>query len=44
MIIIHSEIRILKGCLVIIIVDVYGGSGEIIEVSNVASHLRMVQS
>lgn len=42
--IIHSEIRILNRCLVIISVECYGSNGEIMQASAVASHLRMAQS
>lgn len=42
--IIHSEIRILNGCLVIISVKCYGSNGKIMQVSTAASHPRMVQS
>lgn len=42
--IIHSEIRILNRCLVIISVECYGSNREIMQASVVASHLRMAQS
>ena len=42
--VIHSEIRILNRCLVIISVECCGSDGEIMQVSAVASHLRMAQS
>lgn len=42
--IIHSEIRILNRGLVIGSVKSYGSNGEIMQVSTVASHLRMAQS
>lgn len=42
--IIHSEIRILNRCLVIISAECYGSDGEIMRASVVASHLRMAQS
>lgn len=41
--IIHSEIRILCDCLLIISVKCYGSKGEIMQVSAVASHSRLVQ-